>query len=399
MKHRFIATITITLIAVTTAFAQNIKLAVVIKDVEKQTDVLLQEVAKVKNSKPDLASPRTVENGELKMVSSRDWTSGFFPGQLWFLYEYTGKKEWKEAAEIFTANLEREKTNAGTHDMGFKIYCSFGSGYRLTKNAAYRDIIIQSAKTLSTRFKPVIGCIRSWDSNRDKWGYPVIIDNMMNLELLFRATQLTGDSSFYRIAVTHANTTMLNHYRPDHSSYHVVDYDTVTGKVVKKNTHQGAADESAWARGQSWGLYGYTMCYRFTRNKKYLQQAENIASFLLNHPNLPKDYVPYWDFNAPNIPDEERDASAASILASGLYELSTYSKNGRMYKERADKIIESLTNNYRSAPGENKGFILIHCVGHKPAKSEIDVPIDYADYYFIEALLRSKKLKEKKKLF
>ena len=179
----------------------------------------------------------------------------------------------------------------------------------------------------------------------------------------------------------------------------MVDYDTVTGKVVKKNTHQGYADESAWARGQAWGLYGYTMCYRFTKNKKYLQQAENIATFLLTHPNVPKDGIPYWDYNAPGIPNEKRDASAAAILASGLYELSIYSKNGKLYKENANKIIESLTNNYRSPVGENKGFILLHCVGHMPHKSEIDVPIDYADYYYIEALLRGKRLKEKKKLW
>ena len=399
MKQKIISSIIITVGSIATTFSQNVKYADVFNDVGKQTNVLLQEVAKVKNSKPDLVSPRTVENGELKMVSSRDWTSGFFPGQLWFLYEYTRKNEWKQQAESFTANLENEKTNAGTHDTGFKIYCSFGSGYRLTKNAAYRDVIIQSAKTLCKRFNPVIGCIRSWDTNRDKWGYPVIIDNMMNLELLFAATRLSGDSSFYKIAVTHANTTLQNHFRPDHSSYHVVDYDTVTGKVIKKNTHQGYADESAWARGQSWGLYGYTMCYRFTRNKKYLKQAEDIALFLLNHPAMPKDGVPYWDYNAPNIPNEERDASAAAILASGLYELSVYSKNGKMYKQRADKILESLTNNYRSPIGENKGFILIHSVGHMPNKSEINVPIDYADYYYIEALLRSKMMKEKKKLW
>src|SRR5258706_5135675 len=303
MKHRIIIAMLIMLCGLIKVSSQSINHPVIFRDVEKQTKILLQEVGKVKNSKPDLASPRTVESGELKMVSSGDWTSGFFPGQLWFLYEYTHKNEWKQQAESFTANLEREKTNGVSHDVGFKIYCSFGNGYRLTKNAAYRDIIIQSAKTLSSRFNPVTGCIRSWDNNRDKWGFPVIIDNMMNLELLFAATRLSGDSTFYKIAVAHANTTLQNHFRPDHSSYHVVDYDTVTGKVVKKNTHQGAADESAWARGQSWGLYGYTMCYRFTKDKKYLQQAEDIAAFLLNPPNLPKDYIPYWDYNAPNIPN------------------------------------------------------------------------------------------------
>ena len=368
-------------------------------DAEKQTKVMLKETEMAKEVNSDLFSPRTIENGQLKLVSSKDWTSGFFPGRLWFLFEYTGNKEWKSLAESFTAEMEKEKFNGGTHDMGFKMYTTFGAGYRLTKNPKYRDILIQSAKTLSTRFNPVIGCIRSWDHHRERWGFPVIIDNMMNLELLFAATKLTGDSSFYRIAVAHANTTMKNHYRPDYSSYHVVDYDTITGKVVKKNTAQGYSDESAWARGQAWGLYGYTVCYRETKNPVYLHHAENIATFILNHPNLPNDLVPYWDFNAPNIPDEPRDASAAAVLASGLYELSLYSKNGKHYLETADKIVNNLSKNYRSPIGENRGFILLHSTGSKPANSEVDVPINYADYYFLEAVLRGKKIKEKRSLF
>ena len=381
------------------SYAQNVKLSNVFNDAEKQTKLMLQEIPKAKTANADLVSPRTLNKGELKLVASRDWTSGFFPGELWFLYEYTGNKEWKQQAENFTANMEREKTNGGTHDMGFKVYCSFGTGFRLTNDPHYKDVIIQSAKTLSTRFRPITGTIRSWDHSTDKWAFPVIIDNMMNLELLFAATQLTGDSSFYKTAVMHANTTMKNHFRLDNSSYHVVEYDTITGNVVKKNTHQGFAHESAWSRGQVWGLYGYTMCYRFTKDKKYLEQAEKIAAFVLDHPNMPNDLVPYWDFNAPNIPNEERDASAAAILASGLYELSMYSKNGKLYKEKANKILESLTKNYRSAIGENKGFILLHSTGSRPSNSEVDVPLSYADYYYLEALLRSKKLKEKKSLF
>jgi rhamnogalacturonyl hydrolase YesR len=400
MKLKVISSIIIVISWINTALAQDVKLSTVFSDAEKQTKLALQEIPKAKKDKPDLVSPRTLDStGNLKLVNSRDWTSGFFPGILWSLYEYTGNKEWKQHAENFTTNIEREKTNGGTHDMGFKVYCSFGTGFRLTKDQHYKEVIIESAKTLSTRFNDKAGVIRSWDHHKEQWAYPVIIDNMMNLELLFAATKLTGDSSFYKIAVTHANTTMKNHFRPDNSSYHVVDYDTATGNVRAKQTAQGYADESAWARGQSWGLYGYTMCYRFTKDKKYLEQAEKIASFILNHPNLPKDIVPYWDYNAPNIPNEERDASAAAILASGLYELSTYSKNGKLYKEKANKIVESLTNSYRSAVGESKGFILLHSTGSKPAKSEVDVPLIYGDYYYLEALLRSKKLKEKKSLF
>jgi len=377
----------------------NIEMSKIFADAEQQTNFMLDEISKAKVAKADLVSPRTLDSGQLKIVTSRDWTSGFFPGELWFLYEYTKKNEWKTQAQNFTADLEREKTNAGTHDMGFKIYCSFGNGYKLTKDPRYKDVIIQSAKTLSTRFNPKVGCIRSWDHHKEQWDYPVIIDNMMNLELLFEATKLTGDSSFYKIAVSHANMTMKNHYRPDYSSYHVVDYDTATGQVRKKQTAQGYADESAWSRGQSWGLYGFTMCYRETKNRIYLLQAEHIASLILNHPNLPKDLVPYWDFNAPGIPYEPRDASAAAIMASALYELSGYSNNGKKYREIADKIIQNLTNYYRSAIGENKGFILLHSTGSKPANSEVDVPLNYADYYYLEALLRSKKLMERKSLF
>jgi unsaturated chondroitin disaccharide hydrolase len=397
MINKIVAS-TLLLTSLSVAHAQKISLPKVFADAEKQTQVMLTEIPKAKGGNAELVSPRTLEVGKLKLVPSRDWTSAFFPGELWYLYEYTGKKEWKAEAEKYTANIEREKTNAGTHDMGFKIYCSFGNGYRLTKDAHYKDVIIQAAKTLSTRFNPTTGVIKSWD-NRTKWKYPVIIDNMMNLELLFEVSKLTGDQSFYKIAVSHANTTMKNHYRQDFSSYHVVDYDTATGKVLQKTTHQGYSDESAWTRGQSWGLYGYTMCYRETKDKAYLSHAERIADYILKHPNLPKDLIPYYDFDAPGIPNEPRDASAASITASALYELSTYSKNGKKYKDAADKIIENLTNSYRSKPGESYGFLLLHSTGSKAQNSEVDVPLSYADYYYIEALMRGKRLKEGKKLF
>jgi unsaturated chondroitin disaccharide hydrolase len=339
-----------------------------------------------------LVSPRTLGiDGKLVMVPSKDWCSGFFPGELWFLYEYTNNKTWMELAKKFTANIEVEKTNGITHDMGFKVYNSVGNGYRLTKDAHYKEVIIGAAKTLSTRFNPVVGSIKSWD-NRKQWKFPVIIDNMLNLELLFEATRLTGDSTFYKIAVAHANTAMKNHFRADYSSYHVIDYDSETGKVLHKQTHQGYADGSAWARGQAWGLYGYTMCYRETHNKAYLQQAENIAKFIFNNPNLPADLVPYWDYNDPAIPNVPRDVSAAAITASALYELSAYSKNAKDYRSKADKIIKTLSTHYQAQAGSNKGFLLLHSTGNKPANGEIDVPIVYADYYYLEALLRKQHL-------
>jgi uncharacterized protein YyaL (SSP411 family) len=219
---------------------------------------------------------------------------------------------------------------------------------------------------------------------------------MMNLELLFEATRLSGDSSFYKVAVTHANTTLKNHFRPDNSSYHVIDYDPETGKVLHKQTLQGFADSSAWARGQAWGLYGYTMCYRETHNKVYLQQAEKIAKYIFSNPQMPADLVPYWDYDAAKLPGQPRDASAAAIAASALYELSSYSANGKVYKKTADKILNSLSNYYQPRQGDARGFLLLHSTGHKPANSEIDVPIIYADYYYLEALLRQRRIAGKK---
>ncbi len=356
-------------------------------DARKQVSLTLQEVNAARKNDSAIVAARSLENGEIKFVPSDDWTAGFFAGELWLLYKYSHESIWKNAAEKYTALMQREQWNGTTHDMGFKMYSSYGNGYLLTHDAAYKKIIIQSARTLCTRFNPKVGCIRSWDHTK-KWQYPVIIDNMMNLELLFAATQLTGDSSFYHIAVTHANTTMKNHYRSDYSCYHVLDYDTTTGAVLHKTTAQGYSDASAWARGQSWGLYGFMMCYRFTKDPRYLQQAEHIAAFILKNPHLPKDRVPYWDYDAPNIPNEPRDASAAAIMASALYELASYSKNREQYLSAADEIMTSLTNHYRSPVGENKGFILLHSTGSKPDNSEIDVPIIYADYYYLEALLR-----------
>lgn len=354
-----------------------------------------------KNGWGELTNPRNSEpDGTLNLVPSKDWTSGFFPGELWFLYEYTQNNFWKKKAQQHTDILEKEKMNGSTHDMGFKVYCSFGNGYRLTQDEHYKEVLLQSARTLAMRFKPVAGIIRSWDHSTAKWLCPVIIDNMMNLELLFWATKESKDSTFYRIAVDHARTTMKHHFRPDFSSYHVIDYDTITGQVLKKNTHQGFADESAWSRGQAWALYGYTMCYRETRLPEFLEQAQNIEKYLFTHPNMPEDLIPYWDFDAPGIPDEPRDVSAATVIASALYELSLYDpEKGERYRSNADKIIENLTKHYRATLKKDNGFLLLHSTGTKPTNTEVDVPIVYADYYFIEALMRKNKLEKTGKLF
>ncbi len=358
--------------------------------IAQQEQLMLQEIPVAKKQSAELVAPRTVENGALKLVPSKDWTSGFFAGELWMMYAYTRDTAWKNRAELYTQPIGKEQFNGGTHDMGFKIWCSYGTGYRLTHDKAYEGVIVQAAKTLITRFNAVTGVIRSWD-NRARWANPVIIDNMMNLELLFEASAITGDTSFRHVAISHANTTLLNHFRTDNSSFHVVDYDTVTGQVLQRTTHQGYADWSAWSRGQAWGIYGFTMCYRYTKDPRYLDQAEKIAEYMLHHPNMPEDGVPYWDYNAPLIPDEERDASAAAVLASGLLELAQYSGHAFSYRASAMKILNSLTDHYRSPVGSNHGFILLHSTGSKPAKSEVDVPLSYADYYYLEALMRSGK--------
>ena len=342
-------------------------------------------------------NPRTISSDEdLKLVSSKDWTSGFFPGCLWYIYEYTKAENWRTSAKYFTNNVKAEQFNAKTHDMGFKMFCSYGNGYRLTKNEEFKTILITSAKTLITRFNPRIGCIRSWDHHQDVWQYPVIIDNLMNLELLFWATKMSGDSTFYNIALKHAETTMKNHFREDFSTWHVLNYDTLTGDILDRVTHQGYANESCWARGQAWALYGITMTYRETGDMRFLKQATHIADFILNHENLPADFIPYWDFDAPAIPDDSRDASAAAIICSALYELQGFvPAKKKTYMEAADKILHSLSSaDYLADSGKNNNFLLMHSVGSKPGNSEVDVPIIYADYYFLEANIRKMKIQD-----
>jgi len=354
------------------------------------------------NSKGEILNPRTImKDGSTRYNKPELWTSGFFPGSLWYLYQLTGNKKWQAEAEKVTETLDTVQYLTWHHDVGFMVYCSYGNGYKLTNNPEYKKVIIQAAKSLSTRFRPNVGAIQSWNVHRGwqakrGWQCPVIIDNMMNLELLFEASKLSGDNSFKDIAVKHAETTLENHFRPDHSCYHVIDYDTITGQVRNKVTAQGYADESAWARGQGWAIYGYTLCYRETRDSKFLKKAEAIAEYLFNHPRMPKDLIPYWDFDCRDIPNTPRDASAAAVIASALYEMSTYSPDkAEKYKELADKIVENLSSEaYRAKLGENNNFLLMHSVGSIPHGAEIDVPLNYADYYFLEALVRKRELEK-----
>ncbi|MVN20257.1 glycoside hydrolase family 88 protein [Mucilaginibacter arboris] len=402
MKFRSISLLGISLISFSlvcfaqhTSFKQDKNLLQTInqnfKDADAQYKVLMQEL-------PPDQFPKTYHPNTDKLETSGSgwWCSGFYPGTLLYLYQQTKDQALLTEANRMLNILQKEQYNKTTHDLGFMMYCSFGNAEKIEPKPEYKQILINSAKSLSTRFDPKVGCIKSWDSNKPE--YLVIIDNMMNLELLFWATKATGDSSFYKIAVTHANTTMKNHFRADYSSYHVVNYNPETGAVQQKRTAQGYADESAWARGQAWGLYGYTVMYRETHDKKYLDQAKHIASFILQNPNLPKDKIPYWDYNAPDIPNALRDASAASVMASAFLELCRYAdaKDNQLYFNTAQTMLQTLSSPaYKAKAGTNGGFILEHSVGNMPQKTEIDVPLTYADYYFVEAMIRYKNLNKK----
>ena len=365
---------------------------------EKQLNILTQKALKNIDLIPldSMNVPRSInKDGSLHGVNTRDWTSGFYAGTFWGLYRHSQKEELKKAAMDWTAFQKKERYDDHTHDLGFKIYCSFGEGYRLMKNEEYKQVIIDASEQLIQRYSDKVEAIRSWDSSpdREQWEYPVIIDNMMNLEMLFVASKLSGNPKYYEIADKHAQKTLKNHFRADNSSYHVINYYPENGKVRKRNTHQGYSDESAWARGQAWGLYGFILTYRETKNREYLEQAKKIANFFFTHPNLPTDKIPYWDFNAPNIPNEERDASAAAIAASGLIELSQHdTKNSEKYLAWADQVLSSLSS--KAYESTTPPFFLNQSVGGKTLNMEVNVPISYADYYYVEALLRRNALLE-----
>ena len=324
------------------------------------------------------------------------WTCGFWPGILWYLYEDTKDNMWREAAGKVTdmiAPLAYRK--AKSHDSGFIMMCSLGNGYRLTGKPEYKEGLLHAADSLAMLYNPVVGTILSWPGmvKKENWPHNTIIDNMMNLELLFWAARNGGGQYLYDIACKHAETTMKHQFRKDYSCYHVAVYDTLDGHFIKGVTHQGLSDDSMWARGQAWAIYGYTVVYRETKDPKYLDFVQKVTDVYLDR--LPEDKVPYWDFDDPSIPDAPRDASAGAVVASALLELSTYLPNGtgKRYKDAAIEMLTSLSSDsYQS--GESKPSFLLHSVGHWPNHSEIDASIIYADYYYIEALLRLKRLQE-----
>jgi rhamnogalacturonyl hydrolase YesR len=331
-----------------------------------------------------------INTGQMVTSNTKWWCAGFFPGTLWYLYDYSRNTNIQKIAEERLNLMEPEKHFTGNHDLGFMMYCSYGNAYRITKNDKYKKILDTAAMSLASRFRPKIQSIQSWDSSKN-FKCAVIVDNMMNLELLTWVSNNGGNPRFGEIARTHANTTMERQFRPDNAAYHVLDYSLATGTLLKKTTWQGYSDSSAWARGQGWAVYGYTMMYRLTKDEKYKAQANKIAAFILNHPRYPKDGIPYWDFDAPNIPNALRDASAGAIMASAFIELSGYVTGTlqQKYKKAAETILTSLSSpEYLAAKGTNGGFLLKHSVGALPLKGEVDMALTYADYYFVEAMLR-----------
>lgn len=367
-----------------------------VEDNVENARVQLSSLLALSEEGDTLRIPSTFKAGEVEFVPEDDWVSGFFAGTLWYMYELTADEMWADHARVHTEKLDSIQYLTWHHDVGFMVFDSFGNGLRIKNIPEYRDKILTTAHSLSTRFRTGAGVLQSWNVDRGwqaerGWKCPVIIDNMMNLEILFNATRMSGDSTFFKIAVSHADRTLENHFRPDASSYHVVDYDPETGEVLHRCTAQGYADESAWARGQAWALYGFATAYSYTGFERYLEQSEKVAAYIIGR--LPEDGVPYWDFDAPDIPDTYRDASSAAIMASAFYHL--YSITGTIqYRQTADKMLSSLSSPaYRAEPGTNGGFILMHSVGSLPHGSNIDVPLNYADYYFLEALIRRSKLK------
>lgn len=358
-----------------------------------QMDLMDKNLDSAAVSNPGVAIyPRSInKEGALWTSNYKWWCSGFYPGSMWYVYEYTGDEKIKELALKYQAGLEPLRFRKDDHDIGFQLMCSYGNCLRLTEDQTCVPVLIDGANSLASRFDPEVGCTRSWSFG--KWSFPVIVDNMMNMELLLKAAELGGSDSLKNVALAHARTTMKNHFRDDKSCFHLVDYNPETGEVAGKQTVQGLADDSAWARGQAWGLYGFTMVYRFCKEQDILDHAIAIAEYLL--PRLPEDGVPFWDYDSAEIPNDVRDASAAAIMASGLIELSQYvdAEKAERYLATAEKMLRTLASEeYLCAEGEDYGFLLKHSTGNKNTDSEVDVPLTYADYYFLEALIRWSRL-------
>ena len=357
--------------------------------------------------------PRNILKGETdwncRKVSEQEWCSGFWPGVLWMTYGYTKDDSIRKAAEGYTASLSfLAQQPVYDHDLGFLVINSFLKGYEQTGSEQYKLVALACADTLATLFNEKVGTMLSWPRHvKDYGGHNTIMDNMINLELLFWAAQNGGDKHLADMAIRHAETTMQHHFRPDGSSYHVAIYDTLSGEFIKGVTHQGYSDSSMWSRGQSWAIYGYTMVYRYTHDKRFLDHAQKVTDIYLKRlRETSDDWIPLWDMDIPEVKSEGvnseklKDASAACVVASALLELCQYDVSGdretvngksvnREYYEAAVNMLRDLSTERYQSRGRNVAF-LMHSTGHHPAGSEIDASIVYADYYYLEALLRLK---------
>ncbi|CAF3469129.1 unnamed protein product [Rotaria socialis] len=345
---------------------------------------------------PFIGHPLQIDWISLPILHS--FTNGFFSGIFWNLLEFNATQTILKMATDLMVPLAPVANLTDTHDVGFVIMSSFGHAYRLLKLPEYLQIVITAASSLSTRYSPEVRCIRSWDS---KEGFLVIIDNMMNLELLFEASYQTNNQTWYNLAWQHANRTMYEHFRPDNSTYHVVEYNETDGTAIRKYTAQGYADWSTWSRGQAWAVHGFTIAYRYTKYQPFLDKAIGAANYFLSHLPSSTDSITYWDFDAPHnstIAYQPRDTSAAAIFASGLVELSQYvtlEETKDYFLTNAKSIVDQL-----ASPAylilDNKDYILRAIIANGTQGPYPDKPYDLAtvfgDYYLTQAVLRLSKL-------
>lgn len=345
-------------------------------------------------SSPDMI-PNSVDAGSStwKFTRPGGWTCGFWPGELWYLYEGTGDTLFRDnALKVTDAIVPVAYRTPHSHDVGFMVMPSIGSAYRFTGEKKYLDALVSAADSLVTLYNPKVGSILSWPNMAKKmgWRHNTIIDNMLNLELLFWVAQNCDRPDLYEIAFRHAETTMKYQFRDDWSTYHVTVFDPDTGEFIAGHTHQGWKDETMWARGQAWAVYGFTMAYRFTRDERFLETAVHAVDAYLSR--LPEDGIPYWDFDAgEQLESQPKDCSAAAIVASALLELQSYlpENQAKRYLKEARRTIKTLSAApYRA--GDQCSAFLLHATGHLPNGYEIDASISYADYYYIEALIRLK---------
>lgn len=341
----------------------------------------------------NILSTDKLKGWNTRKATAEEWCSGFWPGILWMDYSHSREAKVLQAAEGYTEALRPlAYQKAFDHDLGFLMFCSFGKGYEVDRRDDYRQVILAAADTLATLFNPMVGTLLSWPRNIGMFsGHNTIMDNMMNLDMLCWAAQHGGTPLLHPMAVTHARTTMEHHFRPDGTCYHVAVYDTLSGRFLRGVTHQGYADSSTWTRGQSWAIYGFTMMYRYTQSPVFLQFAQHVTDIYIQRlKQAGGDLIPKWDFDDPDA-NAPKDVSAACIVADALLELSQYceGEKGNDYRQFAlESLAQLSTPAYQS--GERNVAFLMHSTGHHPAGSEIDASIIYADYYYLEALLRVK---------